>query len=292
MEIEKPPFSIVRNGWGEFEINITIYFQDVNEEPVTKIHAIQIFHLNQNQRATIKKPVVNEDYDEIVFCEPTEFFYHMLTDDPNETLKAIGIEPAGDSVADPPLELAKEDSKSEVKDDEAKEEIKEDAKEDSNQKEDEKDKEPEAIKEAEGDMDVDIPDNKIQSDKADEVPKITPDAEMQPDEEAKVPPTSDNQVADEQPKENETIKQEVENKKEEDDDIIIKSTYEVRVGANNEHSVDVSQFFEDHNDKSDVKLLSDALKNLKEETEYLRGEVREAEKTLIDKKDKLREFDQ
>ena len=65
-----------------------------------------------------------------------------------------------------------------------------------------------------------------------------------------------------------------------------------KVGANNEHTVDVSQFFEDHTDKSDVKLLADALKNLKEETEYLRGEVREAEKTLNDKKDKLREFDQ
>ena len=36
MEVEKPPFSIVRNGWGEFDIKISIYFQDINEEPVVK----------------------------------------------------------------------------------------------------------------------------------------------------------------------------------------------------------------------------------------------------------------
>lgn len=89
MEVDKPPFSIVRNGWGEFDIKISIYFQDINEEPIVKIHNIQIFHNNQNQKATIKKPVVNETYDEIVFVDPTEFFYHMLTESDGQGEPAV-----------------------------------------------------------------------------------------------------------------------------------------------------------------------------------------------------------
>ena len=54
VEIEKPPFSIVRNGWGEFDIGITVYFNDMNEEPVNKIHNLRIFHTNSTQKATLK----------------------------------------------------------------------------------------------------------------------------------------------------------------------------------------------------------------------------------------------
>ena len=72
------------------------------------------------------------------------------------------------------------------------------------------------------------------------------------------------------------------------DDIIYKSTYEVRLGADNEQTVDVRQFFiEDHSDKGDVKMLTEALKNLKDETEFLRNEVRNAEKEITEKKEKL-----
>jgi YEATS domain-containing protein 4 len=242
MEIDKPPFSIVRNGWGEFDINITIYFQDINEEPVTKIHAIRIFHHNQNQRATAKKPVVNETYDEIVFCEPTEFFFHMLTDDPKKVLEAGGIgipEPA-----------------------EKKEEVK---------AETSPVQEAEKPEEQEPEMDEDAP---------------APDAEMQPEEDKDEASPADQEFE---------IKEEGEDNKEESkeaDDVILRSTYEVCLGANNEHKVDVSQFFEEHNDKADLKLLSDALKHLKEETEYLRNEVRNAEKEISEKKEKLRVYDQ
>lgn len=239
VEIEKPPFSIVRNGWGEFDINVTIYFQDINEEPVHKIHGIRIFHPNQNQRATIKKPVVNEQYDEIVFCDPTEFFYHMLTDDINETLKAVGIEP--------------------VESTETKEETKADTKEE---------------------------------------PQVTEGEELKPTEEK----TEDKEMTEEKPeaardvdmaaeesKDAQQVEQEKDIKEESNsgakidtaevqdsasDEIIINSTYVVPVGAANEHKINVVQFFEEKNDKSDLKLLSDALKHLKEETEYLRNEVR------------------
>jgi hypothetical protein len=54
----------------------------------------------------------------------------------------------------------------------------------------------------------------------------------------------------------------------------------VVVGANNEHSVNVEQFFESHTDIKHLKMLTDALKNLKEETEYLREQVRASEVTI------------
>lgn len=202
IEIEKPPFSIVRNGWGEFELNITIHFQDSNEEPVSKIHMIRIFHQNHNQKATIKKPVVNENYDEIVFNEPAEFFFHMLTDDPEDTFKNQFINPF-------PGQLEKPEEPKPI--------------------------EPAADAEADKDKEMEA-----------EKPKEEEDAEMKPEGEGK-----------KEGEEEEEKIVEKEDKKEGDDNIVENSTYEVKVGANNEHSVDVSQFFEDQNDKVDIKLLND-----------------------------------
>lgn len=256
MEIDKPPFSIVRNGWGEFEINITIFFHDMNEEPVTKIHGLQIFHNNQSQRATLKKPVVNENYDEIVFCDPTEFFYHMLTDDPNETLAATGL-------LLPPQTVEEEKSQ----------DIKEEEKEKTDKLEDK-------LEEAK-DLEMEI-------DKA----EVVPDEDMKVDDKIPALASGEMDEDEEQIKQEDGIKEENEEGNGIKDEIILRSTYEVKVGANNEHSIDVTQFFEDHNDKADQKLLAEALKHLREETEYLRNEVRNAEKELQEKRDKLRVYDQ
>lgn len=35
--VEKPPYEVTETGWGEFEIQIRIYFVDVNEKPVSFI---------------------------------------------------------------------------------------------------------------------------------------------------------------------------------------------------------------------------------------------------------------
>lgn len=63
-------------------------------------------------------------------------------------------------------------------------------------------------------------------------------------------------------------------------DIVFDSTYDVVTGANNEHTVNVEQFFETQTDVKHIKMLTEALKNLKEETEYLREQVRECETTI------------
>jgi transcription initiation factor IIF auxiliary subunit len=164
VEIEQPPFSIIRNGWGEFDIGVTIYFRDINEEPVNKVHMLRIFHFKTTQKATLKKPVVNETYDEIVFCEPTEFFYHMLTDE-------IAPVPSTAPIA-PPAPV--EDSKSA-----AKEEGEGSAKEaDDKMDEDEPENDEKSVKSKHDDQD-----------EKDE-PKETPvqDAEMEPEEQPDAQP--------------------------------------------------------------------------------------------------------
>lgn len=64
-------------GWGEFEIGIKIYFVDASERPVELFHLLKLFPLDGSAQVK-KKPVVAEQYDEIVFHEPTENFYNKL----------------------------------------------------------------------------------------------------------------------------------------------------------------------------------------------------------------------
>ena len=78
------------------------------------------------------------------------------------------------------------------------------------------------------------------------------------------------------------------NKQENDTkDIVFNSTYDVVVGANNENKVNVVQFFENHTDAKHLKLLSKCLESLKDETEYLREQVRTFEQDITDRKKKF-----
>lgn len=79
MVVHKPPFCITRAGWGQFDIMVTIHFFDPSEEPISKSHFLKLYHDNKAQSQTSKKPVLNEQYDEIVFYEPTEYFNGILT---------------------------------------------------------------------------------------------------------------------------------------------------------------------------------------------------------------------
>ena len=42
--VSKPPYEVSESGWGEFEIQIRIHFNDVNEKPVTFYHVLKLFH--------------------------------------------------------------------------------------------------------------------------------------------------------------------------------------------------------------------------------------------------------
>lgn len=78
---EEPPFEVSETGWGEFEVNIRIFFHDPAEKPVDITHALKLYPPGTQQPST-KKPVRAEFYDEFVFHEPTESFHRRLVAGP------------------------------------------------------------------------------------------------------------------------------------------------------------------------------------------------------------------
>lgn len=83
--VTKPPYEITETGWGEFEVVIKIYFHDPTERPVTTYHILKLFQspVVEGEQSVIandsKKGLVSEQYEEIVFQEPTQFMQHCLT---------------------------------------------------------------------------------------------------------------------------------------------------------------------------------------------------------------------
>ena len=75
-------------GWGEFEAGIRIFFRDPEEQPIDLIHQIKLYpavaegldtkSANAPPPQNSKKPVVSEQYDEVVFTDPTENFKRLL----------------------------------------------------------------------------------------------------------------------------------------------------------------------------------------------------------------------
>ncbi|CAG7717111.1 unnamed protein product [Allacma fusca] len=71
--LTKPPYEVTETGWGEFEVVIKIHFYDPLERPVTVYHILKLFQPGSDPTAptVVKKSLVSEFYDEIVFQEPT-----------------------------------------------------------------------------------------------------------------------------------------------------------------------------------------------------------------------------
>lgn len=92
--ITRPPYEVSETGWGEFEVIIKIFFQDTAEKPVTMYHLLKLF---QSDPAVIagKKNVVSETYDELVFTDPTNTMYHLLSN-PKPLVPAIRHESGTD----------------------------------------------------------------------------------------------------------------------------------------------------------------------------------------------------
>ncbi|KAL6063735.1 YEATS domain-containing protein 4, variant 2 [Balamuthia mandrillaris] len=88
--VDKPPFEITETGWGEFELAIRIHFVDASERPVDLYHPLVLYPLEPEGPALVpgtvsdavrrseKIPVIRENYDEIVFKNPTEYFNNIL----------------------------------------------------------------------------------------------------------------------------------------------------------------------------------------------------------------------
>lgn len=97
--IEQPPFTVTETGWGEFEILIKIFFvAESNEKPVQfyhhlKLHPYNLTNTNNGNIVSLGDGVTRKDgtvesilYDELIFNEPTEDFFKILTKKPGHFL--------------------------------------------------------------------------------------------------------------------------------------------------------------------------------------------------------------
>ena len=83
-KLSKFPFEVYECGWGEFDIKINIFFQEESLKPVEIIHSLKLYPTQSHAALSAKKPVVSENYEEIIFVNPKKAFL--------ETLNSIKVE--------------------------------------------------------------------------------------------------------------------------------------------------------------------------------------------------------
>lgn len=105
--IEQPPYQVTETGWGEFEIIIKIHFHlgaelGINEKNFQIFHGLKLHPYNpQTDHANASNTLVaaNGDvhsvlYDELVFSEPTERTFELLTRYPVNMLPYKLLDPS------------------------------------------------------------------------------------------------------------------------------------------------------------------------------------------------------
>ena len=74
IELYKPPFEIHQSGWGQFKIGLRIHFHEPHiNKPLELGKDLVLFEYDMPQNT--KRPIIREDYNEIIFVEPS---HHML----------------------------------------------------------------------------------------------------------------------------------------------------------------------------------------------------------------------
>ena len=74
--ISKPPFQIQEAGWGQFTINVKLYFPDPACKPVWIAKELILFDDLPRKE---KRPIIAEDYNELVFVEPSPLMFKLLS---------------------------------------------------------------------------------------------------------------------------------------------------------------------------------------------------------------------
>ncbi|KAF3012457.1 NuA4 histone H4 acetyltransferase complex and the SWR1 complex subunit [Penicillium rubens] len=80
--VEQQPFEVTETGWGEFEIQIKLYFvPESNEKPQTLWHSLKLHPYGPDAEGMKERreDVISQNYEEIIFNEPVEPFYEILT---------------------------------------------------------------------------------------------------------------------------------------------------------------------------------------------------------------------
>jgi YEATS domain-containing protein 4 len=80
--IESPPFEVEETGWGEFEIAIKFYFvPESTEKPQQIWHGLKLhpYYGDIEMQKRERKMISSVCYEEVLFNEPVEAFYEILT---------------------------------------------------------------------------------------------------------------------------------------------------------------------------------------------------------------------
>jgi YEATS domain-containing protein 4 len=88
-KVSKFPFEVYECGWGEFDIKIMIYFHEESLKPVEIIHSLKLYPTQSHAALSAKKPVISENYEEIIFVNPKKHFLETLNSVKPETKNII-----------------------------------------------------------------------------------------------------------------------------------------------------------------------------------------------------------
>ncbi|KAF3938315.1 hypothetical protein ABW19_dt0208920 [Dactylella cylindrospora] len=80
--LDSPPFEVSETGWGEFDINIKIFFRtESGEKPLQLYHHLTLHPFGPDKEIAKEqnRPVHAYQYEELLFNEPTEAMYEILT---------------------------------------------------------------------------------------------------------------------------------------------------------------------------------------------------------------------
>ncbi|KAK6341213.1 NuA4 histone H4 acetyltransferase complex and the SWR1 complex subunit [Orbilia brochopaga] len=80
--LDSPPFEVSETGWGEFDIHIKIFFRtESGEKPLQLYHHLSLHPYGPDKEIAKEqgRPVHAYQYEEILFNEPTEAMYDILT---------------------------------------------------------------------------------------------------------------------------------------------------------------------------------------------------------------------
>ena len=84
--IESPgPFEVTETGWGEFEVQLKLFFvPEANEKSQTLWHGLKLhpFGPDAERQRLERATIVSQNYEEVLFTEPVEAFFEVLTSNP------------------------------------------------------------------------------------------------------------------------------------------------------------------------------------------------------------------
>lgn len=94
--IEAAPFQVSETGWGEFEVSLKLYFSELShEKPQTVYHMLKLhpYAGTEEDRQRVREQnteVRSEAFEEVLFVEPVERFYRVLTGEREEDVLKLG----------------------------------------------------------------------------------------------------------------------------------------------------------------------------------------------------------